>query len=198
MFIKEILYKLVVEKPSHVKNLYVSKNTHVYIDKSAGVQISHHSLFNYPELHDIKTNRGSFIIEKNANVNIGSLTSRSGTFVFVGDNALLNIGENVFINRNSFLWCANSITIGSNTLIAPDTIICDSDGHFIDKRSKSAPIIIGNHVWIGARTIITKGVTIGDGSVIGAGSIVTHDVPPNCLVAGNPAKIIRENIEWQY
>ena len=61
----------------------------------------------------------------------------------------------------------------------------------------TAPISIGNHVWIGAGATILKGVTIGDNAIIGAGSVVTKDVPPNTIVAGNPAHIIRQRIEWR-
>lgn len=198
MFLKELLYTILVEKPSHVKNLCVSKNTHVFVEKTANVQIRYRSRFNYPEMHDIKTSRGSFLISKKANVSIGSITARSGSYLFAGYNASLSIGERVFLNRNAFLWCANTISIGSDTIVAPDVIIRDSDGHYIDGGEKSAPITIGNHVWIGARAIILKGVTIGDNAVIGAGSVVTHDIPANCLAAGNPAKVIRENITWHY
>ena len=61
---------------------------------------------------------------------------------------------------------------------------------------KSAPITIGDRVWIGCRAIILAGVTIGEGSVVAAGSVVTRDVPPGTLVAGNPAKVIRETGPW--
>ena len=61
----------------------------------------------------------------------------------------------------------------------------------------SAPIHIGNHVWVGVRAIILKGVTIGDGAIIAAGSVVTRDVPANTLVGGVPAKIIKDNISWE-
>ena len=56
---------------------------------------------------------------------------------------------------------------------------------------------IGNHVWIGENSMVLKGVTIGDGVVIAASSVVTRDIPPHSLVAGIPAKVIRENIEWK-
>jgi len=60
----------------------------------------------------------------------------------------------------------------------------------------AAPINIGNHVLVGNRAIIMKGVTIGDGAIIAAGAVVTKDVPPNCLAGGVPAKVIRENVAW--
>ena len=60
------------------------------------------------------------------------------------------------------------------------------------------PITIGENVWIGCRALILKGVTIGDGAVVAAGAVVTKDVPANCVVAGNPAKIIKENVVWQH
>lgn len=198
MFVKELVYRLIVGKPSFVKKLHVSKNTHVFVDKSANVKISNHSFFNYPELHDLKTDRGTFIVNKNADVNIGSLTTRSGSYLLVGTGAHLTIGENVFLNRNSFVWCVNSVTIGSNTIIAPDSIIRDSDGHTINGNKKTAPIVIGSHAWIGAKAIILKGVTVGDGAVIAAGAVVSHNVPPNTLVGGVPAKVIKENITWEW
>ena len=87
--------------------------------------------------------------------------------------------------------------IGENVAIAPEVIIRDSDDHQIVGSKKTSPINIGNHVWIGTRAMILKGVSIGDNSVIAAGSIVTHDVPSNCLVAGVPAIIKKEKISWE-
>ena len=59
------------------------------------------------------------------------------------------------------------------------------------------PVRIGNHVWIGENSMVLKGVAIGDGAVVAASSVVTRDVPPRCLVAGAPAKVVREDIEWE-
>ena len=66
------------------------------------------------------------------------------------------------------------------------------------KHSANAPIIIGENCWIGTNVRICKGVTIGDNSVIAACSVVTKDVPANCIVAGNPAKIVKSNIDKEY
>ena len=115
--------------------------------------------------------------------------------------ATIIIGDHVGIS-GSTLRCSERITIGNRTIIGSGCLILDTDGHPIPAAErqvpdyynyvKSRPIIIGDDVFIGARCIITKGVTIGNGAVIGAGSVVTHDVPPNTIVAGNPAQIVKE------
>ena len=104
-----------------------------------------------------------------------------------------------FCNSNVTIRCTKSIKIGQDVAIAHNVTIMDSDAHNIvqfDYR-KTKPIIIGNHVWIGSRAMILKGVKIGDGAVIAAGSIVTKDVPSNSLVAGVPAKVIKTDIRWE-
>lgn len=101
------------------------------------------------------------------------------------------------INSNCEIYCNEKIDIGSNVIIAPDVIIRDSDAHSINERDCSQPIIIGDHVWICTRAIILKGVTIGDGSVVAAGTVVTEDVPAYSLVAGNPGKVVKNNILWK-
>ena len=108
------------------------------------------------------------------------------------------------------LWAKERITIGNYVNIGGDCIIMDSDAHNLDWRirdslkmvapkvsldnqtAKCAPIVIEDHVLIGARSIILKGVTIGHGAVIGAGSVVVKDVPANCIAAGNPCRVIKE------
>lgn len=113
--------------------------------------------------------------------------------------AVINIGDNSRIN-GACIHATQNIFIGKNCLIAANTSIIDSDGHDLcldkpDKRFNSSgiskPIIIEDFVWIGLNCVITKGVTIGYGSVIGANSVVKSDIPSHSLAAGNPARVIR-------
>lgn len=113
--------------------------------------------------------------------------------------AEIKIGENVGIS-GSTINATKCITIGNNVLIGSGCIITDTDSHPINwqdrvnnenNNTKSLPIVIEDNVFIGARSIILKGVTIGKNSVIGAGSVVTKSIPANCIAGGNPAKVIK-------
>ena len=111
--------------------------------------------------------------------------------------AKIIIGKNVSLNGTT-VTARSSVSIGDRTQIGPNTIIMDSDGHPIwpledrwGKKGPSAPVIIENDVWIGMNCIILKGVTIGSGAVIAAGSIVIKDVDSNSVYAGNPARKIK-------
>jgi len=84
------------------------------------------------------------------------------------------------------------ISLGENVICGANTLITDSDWHPEDPRSGvPAPIVIGDNVWLGVNATVLKGVNIGDNSVIGAGSVVTRDIPPNVIAAGNPCKVIK-------
>lgn len=121
-----------------------------------------------------------------------------GTDIRVFKNGKLTLGSG-YINGFSQVVCAENIEIGDDVAIAREVVIRDTDAHeILDKEHiKVKPVKIGNHVWIGAKAMIMKGVTIGDGAIIAAGAIVTKDVPTNCVVAGVPAKVIKENITWR-
>ena len=120
---------------------------------------------------------------------------------FVDRGATLSIGDNVGISQAALVAIAD-ITIGDNVKIGGGVQVFSSDFHSLDskvrasdedmKYRKSAPVKIGNGVFIGARSIILKGVVIGDNSIIGAGSVVTKSVPENEIWAGNPARFIRK------
>lgn len=94
------------------------------------------------------------------------------------------------------------IVIGDDCMFSRDIEFRTGDSHSIldlstGKRINEArDIIVGDHVWVGARVIVLKGVTLGDNSIIGTGSVVTKDVPPHSIVAGVPARVIRDNVSW--
>ncbi|WP_155839438.1 acyltransferase [Butyrivibrio proteoclasticus] len=119
-----------------------------------------------------------------------------GSDVYIFKNGILELGNSSFINSDCVIRCADKITIGDNCAISHYFKVLDSDFHSINGVKKTSPVRIGNHVWIGTNVIVLKGVTIGDGCVIGAGSVVTKDIPPKSLACGNPAKVIKEDIEW--
>lgn len=131
-------------------------------------------------------------------------------------SSVIHIGDNVGMSSTR-IWVHDSLTIGNNVQIGASVLLIDTDTHQIDyklrrnledgvftgmtddekwkqkrENTKSAPIVIEDDVWIGAQTIVLKGVTIGARSVIGAGSVVTKDIPADCIAAGNPCKVIRQ------
>lgn len=103
-------------------------------------------------------------------------------------------GRDVFINSGCHFQDQGGITIGDGSLIGHNVVLATIN-HDLDpknnRKNHYAPIIIGNHVWIGANATVLAGVTIGDWSVVGAGAVVTRDVPPRCIVGGVPARVIK-------
>lgn len=104
----------------------------------------------------------------------------------------LKIGNSCSFSGVS-IWCFEKIIIDNNVRVGANVLIMDGDAHQDDPRAgKNAPVHICDNVWIGANSIVLKGVTIGRNSLIGAGSVVTKDIPDNVVAAGNPCKVIRE------
>jgi acetyltransferase-like isoleucine patch superfamily enzyme len=107
----------------------------------------------------------------------------------------LEIGDRTSINYGADIAATGLVRIGSDCGIGTHVAIMDNDFHELGDRSRMPepkPVLIGNNVWIGNRTIILPGVTIGDGAAIGAGSVVMTDVPPRSLAIGNPARVIKQ------
>jgi len=109
--------------------------------------------------------------------------------------SLIYAGEKAFINFGAVILDGGTVTIGAHTLVAPGVHIYTA-GHPLDVKDRiewevCKPVVIGEYCWIGGHSTICPGVTIGDRSVIGAGAVVTKDIPADSLAVGNPAKVIR-------
>lgn len=107
----------------------------------------------------------------------------------------IDIGDYCLIAPGVAINSAVGISLGNNCMLAADVMIADSDWHGIYNRVRpfkcDGKVILEDNVWVGLRSIIGKGVRIGENSIIGAGSVVTKDIPANCIAAGNPAKVVK-------
>lgn len=155
-------------------------------------------------VHNIRQQRHS--------IRVGANTHLKGELLTFAHGGEISIGEYCYVGEQSHIWSAASISIGDRVLISHNVNIFDSLTHPINplKRHQhfhqivtcghpgqvdlldESPVRIGNDVWIGCLAIILRGVTIGEGAIVGAGSVVSKDVPPFTIVAGNPARIVRE------
>lgn len=171
--------------------------------KSGNIKI-HDSVIVFPE---------TSIIASSGHIYIGEKSCVRGSIEIQRENGEIEIGMNCYIGDHTRIWAGKRIKIGNYVLIAHNVNIFDNDTHPINylERRNDAENIIFNHgvrknylslhsalveieddVWIGCNSIILKGVKIGKGSIVAAGSVITKDVPPFSLVAGNPAKIVRD------
>ncbi len=167
--------------------------------KSSKINIQNGYLFLNKSMRVKEPFLGMLEMGENAEINVQNTFSiHSGCHIIVLKNAKLNLGSG-YINRNVKIRCYPEISIGNDVAISENVTIWDSDAHQIMRKEKqmTQPISIGNHVWIGTNATILKGVTIGDGAIIAAGSVVTKDIPAGCLAAGVPAKVIKENMQWK-
>ena len=110
--------------------------------------------------------------------------------------AELTIGDRTFLNYGVSIGASQSITVGADCNFGPYVNVVDTGFHRLEperrlERPEPQPVRIGDNVWLGVRVIVLPGVTIGDGAAIGAGSVVTSDIPPRSLAAGVPARVLR-------
>lgn len=132
-----------------------------------------------------------------------SISSKStfgkNTRVTAGGKGKINIGKSVLVDDSTFIMAQEKIEIGENTSIASFCFITDFNHKYenlnisvLYQGYEADSVSIGRNVWIGTHVIVLPGVKIGDGAVIGAGSVVTHDVPENSIAVGNPARVIKK------
>jgi len=194
-----LMQTVYLSKKYHGK-FHCYKKSRIDIHKKANITFNNNSnlIFGKKE-HKKSKEETRLSMNNNSNLIInGNFTVGFGSDIRIFDGATLELNGG-YLNAFDQIVCAEKITIGKDVAIARDVVIRDTDAHEIldGTHKKTKPVHIGNHVWIGTRAIIMKGVTIGDGAIIAAGAIVTKDVPANTVVAGVPAKIIKENVEWK-
>lgn len=173
--------------------------------------------FSADETSQIRNQAEIFNFSKNRdNIKIGKETIIRGKLIVFGHSGKIEIGDECIINHNVEIWSAKSIKIGNRVMIAHNTNVIDTDGHPVDSKNRykhfkqikekgfiddnedeiiknirSSEIVIEDDVWIGIGAYIQRGVTVGKESIVAPLSYVVQDVPPNSVVSGNPAKIIR-------
>ena len=144
-------------------------------------------------------------------IRIGACTHIRGELLTFSHGGEIHIGKYCYIGEHSKLWSAGHIHVGDRVLIAHAVTILDNLTHPISASSRhnhfrqiianghpeainldEQPVEIGDDVWIGCMSVVLRGVTIGQGAIIGAGSVVANSIPPWTVVAGNPARVIRE------
>lgn len=152
---------------------------------------------------------GDHVNPSDCGIKVGDQSLIDGVICFEKNSAGLQVGRNSAINGGTMFVLSEQTKIGDNVWISFDCLLMDHDGHsphpavrrqdlpnYLNGRAKDwsvvkgAPISIEDDAWIGARAIILKGVTVGRASIVGAGAVVTKDVPPYSIVGGNPAVII--------
>lgn len=146
----------------------------------------------------LRVEKGVRVMKNNGTVTLGDRVLLHRYVKLSAYGGKIEIGDNSYIGDRTEIHAGELVKIGNNVNIAWDCNILDRDYHAFESESEVVkPVTICDNVWIGVRSIVLKGVTIGEGAVVAAGSVVTRDVPARCLVAGNPAKVIKENVTWK-
>ena len=139
-------------------------------------------------------------VENHGNLIIGNRVRIRSTVarieLYVDGRGSLEIGDGVFINYGTSIAASKSVQIGENCSLGTYVMIIDNHYHRLEperrgERPESLPVVLERNVWLGGHVIVLPGVRIGEGSVVGAGSVVTRDIPPRSVAVGQPAKVIR-------
>lgn len=167
--------------------IYLANTALIDMDEQSSLEINH---------QDYQIEKGKICrlsIADKARLHIcGNVSLLKDSTIYIHPKALLTIGKNTYLN-GCIIDCSFQITIGNYCALADGVRIMDNTWHLPNSQRG---VRIGNKVWIATNAIILPGVTVGDGAIVAAGAVVTRDVPERCMVAGVPARVIKENVEW--
>ena len=191
-------YLFIKGKSAPFSRILLFGNAYFKVSKSATINIQNGVLAINRYIAKKDPFIGNLEMYDNSQINVQStFYIHSGCDVMVFKNAKLNLGSG-YINRYCKIRCHQEITIGRGVAISENFTIWDSDAHeIIGAGNPTAPIVIGDRVWIGTSVTVLKGVTIGDGAIIAAGSLINKDIPANCLAGGVPAKVLKTHVNWK-
>ena len=206
--LKDKIVRLFYRVPVLTKNLTVYKPCMCFIHPGAQVSVGGYFHFNqsWDKERMVRNKQaGSLYVSENACLVVDSFDAYTGCRINVNSGARLTLGSG-YMNHDCVIDCFDSITIGHNVVISERVVMRDSDNHTVcalgerekgvEKQASSAPIVLEDHVWIGMNVTILKGVTIGEGSIVAAGSVVTKDIPSHSMAAGVPARVIKTEVSW--
>ena len=187
-----------VQKPRS-SSIRVLNASNIKLDPFATIEMSEHASFEINRQDYIKTHeRSTLYLGENAHLKLnGRFTMHWHSSIIIHDDALLEIGNNTYLN-GGFIDCSHHISIGDDCAMADGVRIMDESFHSVDSQIGGGEIKIGHNVWIATGAMILPGVKIGDGAIVAAGAVVAKDVPPRSMVAGVPAKVVKENVEWRH
>lgn len=143
----------------------------------------------------------AYFMEKNGTLRVNGYNQVGrGSLIWILEGGTITLDGATTTGQNKII-AKEHVFIGKNTQVAFGATICDHDFHktYTDDKAniETAPVHIGENVWIGMNATVLKGVTIGEGAVVAAGALVTRDVPARCLVGGVPAKVIKEGVDFR-
>jgi acetyltransferase-like isoleucine patch superfamily enzyme len=193
------ILKTLVLSARYRGRILICRGTRIHIARGAKIQMEPGSRLILGQ-KSVSATPSSLTMRKGACFTVkGEARMARGTRILIGDGARLEIGDGFFANFDATIICWDRITIGIDAGLSWNSHILDGNAHEIIiggvPRPRTRPITIGDRGWVGAGAVVV-GASIGGGSVVAAGSVVSHDVPAKVLVGGNPARVVKEDVEW--
>ncbi len=180
----------------------IGRRSVLRVHRTARLDLHRHAILAIGLAHE-ESSGATIVLRRRSRLEVsGFVQVMKRSSVTVNGDATLSIHGSTYLNDGTIVFCGERLTIGSGCAISWDVTIVDTDVHNVlgagEERPRSAPTEIGERCWIGAKAIVLKGVRIGPGCVVGAGSIVSRDLPDGSLAVGAPARVVRANADWRF